>query len=264
MKSRVESGSRMLAAVCLTVLVAACSGETTSSSPSNLPGDDAAPDQATVDTGMEASGGSAGEASLGEDSAHETADGPASARGTCATASDCSGQPCVLVADTADGWHTCSSEPSQKTQCASQGQDQCCTSADCKDGGSGGGCFSSTLFYCGGAAPQEYNVCIYPSCKTSADCSAKPHGVCVPAGAFGEPSSVCVYDGDCVLDSECTSRADGRCMPFFDPCAHRFIGFNCTYADSACRRDADCTGGSSYCAPGKDGNTKCDTFYPPP
>jgi hypothetical protein len=250
------------------LMLAACSGET--SSPAQQPG--------PGDSGVESSGGSGGDAQA-EGTAGAQPDAPAEAfadsqsdtpqetaadsgmRGSCSSEADCSGKTCLQVPVDPEGWHTCEQKPEEMTTCNDPSLDECCKSSECTSGT--GGCFSSTLFYCGGPQPQEYNVCLYSACVTSESCTQKPHGVCVSAGAFSEPVNRCVYGG-CVLDAECKSRAGGACGPFFDPCNHRFEGFFCTYDDSPCRSDADCTGAETYCNPGDDGHTTCETYYPPP
>jgi len=183
------------------------------------------------------------------------------ARGTCVSEADCGGEACLGLGGE-NGWHTCASPVAEAVGCQEQGMDACCTSADCTEVA----CFTGPRFYCGGAFPPMANLCAADECATNADCSAEPFGACVPAGAFNEHVARCTY-GDCVLDSDCSARAGGACLPFFNPCNHRFIGLNCTYADSLCKQDSDCLGGSmgnGYCAPGANGVTTCEDFLPPP
>lgn len=215
---------------------------------------------------MEASGGAGGDAQPdgAPDAAVESAtDSPAEAgiRGNCASEAECSGRPCLQLPASAEGWHTCDQQPPEMSACDHPSVDECCNSSECKTGT--GGCFSNLLFFCGGAEPPPQNVCLYSECDTSDQCTAKSNGVCVNAGAFGEPVDRCVYGG-CVLDAGCIARPGGACMPFFDPCNHRFAGFFCTYDDSACRSDADCSAQGKYCDPGDDGHTSCETWqaYP--
>jgi hypothetical protein len=184
----------------------------------------------------------------------------ATPRGTCQSAADCAGQPCLAVPNAPNGWHTCAVQRVEATMCTG-GPDQCCDSTMCT-AGQGGGCFLGPIFFCGGAHPIPSNMCVYDGCSTDADCSAMPFGVCVPPGAFGEYRSVCDY-GDCRFDSDCSGGPAGECSPFFDPCNGRFIGFHCTYFTSACRSDSDCPSGY-YCQPGMGGNTSCQKFTPPP
>jgi len=187
-------------------------------------------------------------------------------RGTCITTGDCGGRECVTVGDVDRPWHTCSAVPAETTSCTTgmppDGTDACCTSSDCTDGDNGG-CFVGPLWYCGGIQPQPSNVCVYDECSSDAECTDGDNGVCVPTGAFNEHRAICVY-GSCVEDADCTRDPSGQCMPFFSPCTNRFAGFHCTYDQSECRTDADCSGIGGYCAPGENGDTSCETFMPPP
>ena len=185
-----------------------------------------------------------------------------SVRGSCETVADCSGGECVPLSSGDDAWHVCAADVTPSVGTCDGPMDACCADAECTDG-TDGGCFEGPLWYCGGAAPQPATLCVYDACATATECTGTGAAVCVPEGAFGEQRSRCVY-GDCVVDSECGSRDGGLCLPFFDPCNNRLDGFFCTYADSACRADGDCSGGDQYCAHGADGVTTCETFYPRP
>jgi hypothetical protein len=197
--------------------------------------------------------------------------GGGSPGGTCTTDGDCPGGACIALAG-GSGWRTCQLPVTgEATSCSGDPgptPDDCCASSDCT-GGSNGGCFGGPLFYCGGAFPGNANVCVYDECQADADCVAQSsglRGLCVPGGTFGEKRAHCTY-GDCRVDADCQSRSGGQCRPFVDPCSGRLEGFSCTYADSACRSDQDCTdisGGLPYCQPGTDGNTQCTDFTPPP
>ena len=194
----------------------------------------------------------------------DASDATSPGRGSCASSSDCAGNACLAVPSGNTGWHTCAAASAgEATTCSGGSFDVCCSSSDCADGGSSGGCYLGPLWYCGGAMPQPYNLCVRDACSSDGDCSASAMGVCVPAGAFGEMRSVCAYGG-CRLDADCASRAGGACMPFFDPCNRRFTGLQCTYADSLCRSDADCPTNGDHCTAGQDGHTTCEPFHAPP
>jgi hypothetical protein len=187
----------------------------------------------------------------------------------CATA----GMPgrCTPVPNDPDGYYTCIAPIQEATMCSPIGTDQCCTSMDCPPMmGFSAGCYPGPLWFCGGAAMLG-NQCAYDECFADIDCKNGPMTavpLCVPAGAWREPRNHCTY-GDCRHDSDCANRPGGQCSPFFDPCTHRFIGFDCTYNDSICRKDSDCPSnpmnpGNPYCAPGPNGATTCQSFVPPP
>ncbi len=233
--SAMRTASFSLLSLAFSALVAACSGSDTSGATGSGSG------------GTSATGGSGG----------------AQGYGTCADTSDCNGQSCLALSAGEDAWHTCATDTGpEMTACNNPDLDECCSSADCV-GGFDGACVDGTRWYCGGVAPHEFNACVYDECQSAADCTASDHGICVPAGAFGEVRNRCVYGG-CVTASDCSSRSGGACLPFFDPCKGRFGGLYCTYDDSVCRSDADCSEPGQHCVPGVDGVTACETWYPPP
>lgn len=185
-------------------------------------------------------------------------------RGTCRGSADCDGLECVAVPDNAAGWHTCLGYPRMDSKFCNPGEGGCCQSLDCTESTANPHCVHGPLFYCGGAK-LNVNECVYDACSTDADCTAHAHSVCVPSRAWGEPSNYCTPDGDCTYDQDCTSRNGGKCVPFFNPCGPRIEGFFCTYADSLCASDADCSATpGGYCQEGPDGQTSCAQFIPPP
>lgn len=184
-------------------------------------------------------------------------------RGTCRGSADCNGLECVPIPDNAAGWHTCRGYPRMESKFCNPGEGGCCQTLDCTESTANPHCYHGPLFYCGGAKAMV-NECVYDDCNTDADCTAHPHSVCVPSRAWAEPGNYCTPDGDCTYDQDCTSRNGGRCMPFFDPCGPRIEGFFCTYADSICRSDDDCSRiAGGYCQEGPDGQTSCEQFIPP-
>jgi predicted small secreted protein len=224
-------------------------------------------------TGADTSGSTSDDTFIGQDTNSDDTDtsGP-TYRGSCnpfidMPCGDATASECLPIPNSPDGWHTCVSEPQQRTTCTAEPggifADECCDASECTTG-EGGGCFDGLTWYCGGAAPQEHNACAYNACAQDSDCTAQPNGACVPRGAWNELGSVCVYSG-CSFDADCDSRAGGQCMPFFDDCRSRFIGFSCTYDDSACRSDIDCNGSvPEYCVPGTDGATRCQEIFARP
>lgn len=183
-------------------------------------------------------------------------DAGAALRGTCDPTDDAC--HCVPVPNVAAGWHTCRELRTQADSCTGSPSDECCNAAECQ----GAGCFYGPLFYCGGARPEERNVCVDHECAADDDCGAT--ALCIPAGAFGEYHNRCAQ-GDCRFDADCGARAGGACLPFFDPCNRRLSGFHCAYPDSACRADGDCGHIEfGYCEPLGGGDTECRQFIPRP
>lgn len=181
-------------------------------------------------------------------------------RGECRSDADCGGDPCLRIHAEGGGFTTCFRRTPPVEECVGHESDPaCCSSEDCSESGE---CFAGPLFYCGGVAPIPTTLCHEPQCGSDTDCDARDGGLCLPAGAFGEPVARCVSTS-CRVDADCTAAAGGQCSPFFDACARRFTTFSCTYDDSPCRTDSDC-GGVDVCVPLGDDATACVPFMPPP
>lgn len=180
--------------------------------------------------------------------------------GTCQTAADCGGDPCLPVV--AGGWMTCQATISEPPTCDSP-NDECCLNAECTDN-PGGACIAGPIFYCGGARPMEMNSCFYPECQTEADCNFGMHSICLQAGLFNEPVNRCIYGG-CKTNADCTEGTNGLCRPFIDPCSRRLTTMHCVYDESECREDSECTAtqGIPVCAI-ENGVPTCTEFLPPP
>jgi hypothetical protein len=135
--------------------------------------------------------------------------------------------------------------------------DQCCTTADCKDGGA---CFASTtLPACGGMPVPEMNECMKDQCASDADCTGPigGPGVCLPVGAYGLPTRWC-FSAACRTNADCTAAPGGECRPIENPCCGFPSGLACVYP-GGCSKQADC-GPNAHCA--IDAATKSATCQP--
>ena len=179
-------------------------------------------------------------------------------RGRCSSKL-CPSGTCVRVPDDPRGFSTCATLRPEATACKAPNRDKCCRSSDCK-ARPGGGCFFGPQLRCSGEAPERANVCLYDECQSDTDCKSAGVGICLARGAFHEYRTRCVY-GTCRFDEGCGERPGGQCVPFFDPCSRRMVGFHCTYDDSGCRSNADCRPG--YCAPGPAGKSQCRPYSVP-
>ena len=181
-------------------------------------------------------------------------------RGECSSEDDCGGVPCLRIHEETGGYTTCFSSPAPLDEClGDEEEESCCSAADCPAETE---CFAGPLFYCGGPAPIRANSCHPAQCSDDSDCVDREGGLCLPAGAFGEPAARCVYAA-CRVDSDCSASDGGQCSPFRDACSRRFSTFSCTYDDSPCRANTDC-GGIDVCVPVSDHGTACVPFMPPP
>lgn len=168
----------------------------------------------------------------------------ANRRDQCDGPEDCGGAACMAIPDQPGATRVCvgAREVPQRSCAPDAGPGDwpgaCCTHDGCTlDGGTPGFCVDFQVGYCGGAPPPEVNTCRYDACQTDADCGNQR--ACVPAGAYGRVTSLCV-DMACATDEDCNARAGGECRAlFFGECG-AIGGFSCTYADDPCREDRDC------------------------
>lgn len=159
--------------------------------------------------------------------------------GDCTSDADCGDGVCLPINGVEGGWKSCQSQPFEAEFCPEPGgafESECCNSTEC-NGGAGSICVRGPLFYCGGAFPGEYNLCVTPTCTTNSDCAIA--NFCLDGGFYGEPAALCAPEG-CATHADCTDGPGGQCRPFFTECGNRFDGLHCTYDDSACRSSADC------------------------
>ncbi len=182
------------------------------------------------------------------------------------------GEPIRWPVGSPDGRILCKS-PKSSSGCGEvpeprgEGDNACCTHEDC-DERAAGTCVVESAYSCGGMPPDPMDVrryCAYDQCVTDDDCEGDGWR-CLPARTMGNPVALC-FAPQCAFDSDCKGGTNGRCQPFFDECPGNFIGFFCTYEESACRTSADCPRDQydAYCLPGQgDGDTKCILDVPKP
>jgi hypothetical protein len=119
---------------------------------------------------------------------------------------------------------------------------QCCSTADCT--GTGEQCVQGPTYpQCGGAFMMPYEACAAPQCSTAADCTAQPHGICMPAGSHGYSVATCLYGG-CTIDSDCPQEPGGSCRLVQNPCCSAVYPA-CVYP-GGCSSNADCAP-NSHC-----------------
>jgi hypothetical protein len=171
----------------------------------------------------------------------------------CSSASDCNGGECVPITD---GYSACR-DPEARYQTNADAGDlgQCDGDQPCE----AGACFSLAVAggtsQCSPGGFDQRNVCIDDECSTDADC---PNGgLCAPAGVAGSrlipgfPRRRCV-SATCRSNADCTAKPGGICGMIEDGCTpsgieqwgYRDAQITCVYPDG-CTRGADCTSG--YC-----------------
>ena len=193
-------------------------------------------------------------------------------RDECVADGDCSGGVCRALPERPGATRFCVGErPLSRRSCAPDAgpgdwPGACCASDECATDAGPGFCVDFQVGYCGGAAPPEVNTCRYDACAGDADCG--PGRACVPAGAFGRVTSVCV-EAPCAADGDCAARAGGECRPLLSGACGSIGGFYCSYEDDPCRLDADCppsdAGYPQTCQPRGDRNgTMCVPSLPAP
>jgi len=227
------------AALC--VSAAACGGNVVSGTGASTTGTGAGTTGVTTDTGTGPTGTGGTSTTTGPGGA-STGTGGSLPTGDCTSDADCNGGTCAPI--TPGGWLVCLNVPPQVTSCAMPNPNtQCCSSADCKQGG----CWSTLMLpYCGGPAQQDYNECMTDQCTSDVQCASDvgaPKPVCAPAGAFGEPVRFC-FTGYCHTDADCTAKPGGVCRPVTGPCCSTPLGLGCVYP-GGCATQADCGQGNS-------------------
>ena len=168
---------------------------------------------------------------------------------------------------------------------AAPGTPQCCVDANCTDiPGHDGDGTCTALTACGGPMPPPggmSNVCVWDECDFSPDVrggdgqrSCEQGLVCLPGGFPNKkdfPRNHCVQ-ATCTDDSGCDdeTQSGGMCQPFFGNmrCGkYALQGFYCSYDQSECRVDQDC----SSLGPGRicvynatTSEPQCQRVAPPP
>jgi hypothetical protein len=176
-------------------------------------------------------------------------------RGDCTSDAQCGNGQCVEL--TPGGYKVCTHFPPEATMCTGGTGpmvDQCCTSADCKNGGK---CYSTTnLPFCGGPAVQVYNMCVTDQCTDDASCTGSgANRICVPAGSVGSPARSC-FTAYCHTDAECTAQPGGACVVVRASCCNLPAGLGCVYP-GGCTKDEDCGQGNSCHLDAATGTGKC-------
>lgn len=126
--------------------------------------------------------------------------------------------------------------PTWSVESSAGDDDRCAEHADCTDGEDGR---CTTLYNRGGA----YLDCTYTECVTDDDCA----GVCACAAGGEQAHNTCIRPGNCETDDDC---GDDFCSPSVGTCGPGWglLGHFCHTREDECRDDADCGGGSAYCA----------------
>jgi hypothetical protein len=121
----------------------------------------------------------------------------------------------------------------------------CCTDADCTEGPGAGHCvYTEQVTGCCGT--QGATHCVYDACASDASCGGDE--ICLPAGTRGLEANTCV-PATCRDDSDCGDSQGGECRLLG---RGLFVALVCTYPESVCRQDSECTTGpcgSDWCAP---------------
>ncbi len=176
------------------------------------------------------------------------AGGSANPPGECKQNSDCPPDgTCVELI--AGGYRVCQFPTVEATVCTAQGQDECCSTADCTKPGDK--CiFGPFPGSCGGALMLPRNQCVKDLCAAPADC--KTDEICAPAGTLGSKVRVCLA-APCKQATCLTSQENvGWCAAIKSPCCAAPLGVFCA---KGCLTDVDCPNG--YCDVDPQGLTVC-------
>ena len=197
----------LVGAAALCALVAACEGNVVHGSGAGTTGTFAR----TAGTGASSTGG-----------------GVSPPTGECKTDADCVVGTCTPI--TPGGYLVCLNPPPEATSCVSpMAKNQCCTSADCHEGK----CYSTaTLPHCAGPAGPVYNECLRDQCETDADCvrdAGGPPQICAPIGIYDYYAVRTCIPAYCRTNADCTAHPQGVCVLLSQPCCSIMAGLGCTY-----------------------------------
>jgi hypothetical protein len=120
----------------------------------------------------------------------------------------------------------------------------CCTDAECAEAPGGRCVYTEQQTGCCGA--QGATSCVYDACQSDAECPDAT--ICLPAGTRGLAANACA-PATCLQDADCADAPGGECRLLGRA---TFTALVCTYPDSPCRQDAECTSGpcgADWCAP---------------
>jgi hypothetical protein len=198
-----------------------------------------------------ASSATSASSSASSSSSSSGGDGGAPITGDCHTDADCPGGACVPV--TPGGFLVCQTPPVKATVCGST-QDQCCAGKPCPGNVP---CYAGPLVpFCAGIPMEPYNQCAVDQCTQDAECASGQ--ICALAGTLGVKIRACVAAA-CKTAADCTTVPGGVCAPVQDPCCNTTAGLYCVYP-GGCRSNADC-GPGQYCQASGDQAT-CQTGAP--
>ncbi len=171
----------------------------------------------------------------------------------------CPDNVCVLGRD---GFHQCQQRAHLMPESCDQAGMPCCTADSQCTERANGECLSNSVGYCGGPAPPPGNSCRYSDCRSDADCTASPNGICTA----GYPR-ICIY-GPCRRNADCTNASGGTCVLGVTGLICQGPAVYCAYSSDPCRVNSDCTGSSLYgkrCIPNTNlHGTTCQDAPPPP
>ena len=174
----------------------------------------------------------------------------------CRTASDCSasdGRAVDCVAITSD-FRACAIAPPAPATAATNERDECGPERPC----AAGECYSLSVAATNQCAPggfDVYNVCVRDECTSDAECAGG--GFCTPSGVAGTrqiasyPARHCV-PAACRQSADCTAKPGGVCALLREGCSplgSEPWGFSgaqlaCVYPDG-CTESSDCPGSHS-------------------
>ena len=177
-----------------------------------------------------------GDTTGNSDSGQDTAVQESSKSNVCDIDEDCMGNgQCIFVVDTGEDVRVCQYPVDVWMHECHEESWGCCADDECASGV----CAAIEINYCGGAFPDQENVCVLEDCLIDSDCAIG--SVCLPSGVLGSLTGVCIQ-ADCTQDSDC-SGDDARCSLVYDGVTCPGTRLQCTDAQSECRWYGDCEQG---------------------
>jgi hypothetical protein len=171
----------------------------------------------------------------------------------CHSDEDCGGSgQCISVVDVNEDVRVCRYPVDVWMYECTEFSWGCCSDEECD----GGFCAAMEIDYCGGAAPEEENICVSQGCVLDSDCGEGT--VCLDGGVLGSSTGTCI-PAFCTQNSDCDG-IDGRCSLVYDGVTCPSMLLTCTDRESTCHWYGDCTQG--LCV-GTEQGVSCQEELPP-
>jgi hypothetical protein len=155
-------------------------------------------------SGGSGGGGGSGGSGGGSGSGHDDCHSDADCPAIPCASGQCADAVCALGSD--DGFHHCTRRNRAMPESCTGAPAPCCQGPGDCTAQPHGICVPTRSVWAAPVPPPSGNTCYYDACTADADCKAKPNGVCGVA-----TPRTCVY-APCRTNADCTAGPEGRCV----------------------------------------------------